>query len=189
MTSRIWDARIGWVRRRVLNLTPRTTEDWNTTYLYIEVALAGILAAAGAFNGAFVVRAGGSNALVGLLSSLPSLVAVILFMPAARILEGKSNYAPWVVWSLLFSRIGYLFMMLSPFFLTRLVPEFTVGLLVAMTAPAVLFSTGWTPLLSDVVPAHKRAAVLAGRSIVSSAAIAALTYGAGLWLDSRPFPG
>ncbi|MFH1084245.1 MAG: MFS transporter, partial [Chloroflexota bacterium] len=98
-------------------------------------------------------------------------------------------YAPWVVWSLLFSRIGYLFMMLSPFFLTRLVPEFTVGLRVAMTAPAVLWSTGWSPLLTDVVPAHKRATVLAWRSILSSATIASLTYGAGRWLDSRAFPG
>ncbi|MBN1402449.1 MAG: MFS transporter [Anaerolineae bacterium] len=182
-------SRFGSLARRVAQFVPRTDEQRNVLYLCAEVAFAGILAAAGAFNGAFIIRAGGSNALVGLLSSIPSLVAVLLFMPSATVLEGKANYAPWVVWSLFLSRIGYLFMALLPFLLSRYIPEATVGLLVLMTAPAVFFSTGWSPLLADVVPAHRRASVLAWRSIVSSATIALLTYFFGLWLDRGQFPG
>ena len=168
---------------------PRTTEDRNMLYLYLEVAAAGVLAAAGAFNGAFIIRAGGANTLVALLSSIPSLVAVFLFMPAAKVLEGRADYRPWVVWSLLLSRSGYLLMALLPFVLSRYIPEVTVGLLVVMTVPAVLYSTGWSPLLADVVPAERRASVLAWRSIASSATIAALTYLFGLRLDRGQFPG
>jgi MFS family permease len=179
---RLWNKSIGLFR-------PRTVEDRNVLFLCLEVIFAGLLAAAGAFNSAFILRAGGSNSLVGLLSSIPSLVAVVLFMPSARVLEGKRNYMPLVVRSLFWSRIGYLLILALPFFLRQYVPELTVVALVAMTIPSVFFSTGWTPMLADVVPASRRASVLAWRSILSSATIAGLTYFAGVWLDRAAFPG
>lgn len=180
--------RLNRIKQHLLLRMPRTQADWNVLYLYTEVLFAGILTAAGAFNAAYVLRLGGSNSLVGLLSSLPALVAVFLYLPAARFLERKTNYAPWVVGSLLTTRLGYLLIFALPFVLNRLLPELTVATLVAMTAPSVLFSTGWSPLLSDIVPADRRAAVLAGRSMLSSAAVASLTYIAGLLLDQGEFP-
>ncbi len=177
------------ILRQKMQLLSQTTTDRNTLYLYIEVIFAGILAAAGAFNSAYILRAGGSKTLVGLLSSLPSLVAVFTFMPSARILERKTHYGPWVVGSLFLARVGYVFIMALPFLGISYLPEITVALLVAMTIPSVFFSTGWSPLLSDVVPARSRANVLAWRSILSSATIAPLTYLAGKWLDYAPFPG
>ncbi len=148
-----------------------------------------MLAAAGAFNATYILRWGGSRTLVGLLSSVPALIAVFLFMPAARILERQHRYGPFVVWSLFGSRIGYLLIALMPLFLRRWIPEATTFVLIAMSAPAVLFATGWNPLLADVVPEQVRATVFSWRSILSSATIAALTYVAGLWLDRAAFPG
>jgi len=175
-------------KSKVFRAWPKTSEERSIFYLYVEVMFAGILAAAGAFNGAYVLRAGGSKTLVGLLSSLPSLVAVFLFLPSARILEKKAHYGPWVVGSLFLARVGYLLIPLLPFFTTRYVPELTVTILVAMTAPSVFFSTGWSPLLSDVIPPRSRANVLAWRNILSSATIAPLTYLFGRWLDRGTFP-
>lgn len=173
--------------QRLLRVPDRITER-NTYYLYIEVVFAGFLAAAGSFNSAYILRLGGSNALIGLMSSLPALVAVLLYIPSARVLEKRANYMPWVVWSLFVARLGYLVIVLLPLITGRLLPELTVAILVAITVPSVFFSTGWNPLLSDVVPPRSRATVLAWRSILSSATIAPLIYIAGRWLDSASFP-
>ncbi len=125
---------------------------------------------------------------MGLLSSLPALIAVVLFLLAARILERQRRYGPFIVWSLFGSRIGYLLIALLPLVLPRGLPEATTFVLIAMAAPAVLFATGWNPLLADVVPEHLRANVFAWRSILSSGTIALLTYVAGLLLDRGVFP-
>jgi MFS family permease len=166
----------------------RTLEDRNLALLYGEVVFAAILAAAGSFNATYVLRLGGSATLVGLLSSVPALVAVFLFLPAARLLERQNNYRPLVVWSLFGARVGYLGIAVLPFLTAQGIPEATVAILVAMSAPAVLFSTGWNPLLVDVIPERRRANVFSWRSILSSATIAILTYALGLALDRGTFP-
>ncbi|MFO7697867.1 MAG: MFS transporter [Anaerolineae bacterium] len=167
---------------------PRDAEERNIALLYGEVVFAAVLAAAGAFNATYVLRWGGSPTLIGLLSSAPALVAVLLFLPAARLLERQKSYRPFVVWSLFGARIGYLAIAMLPFLTARGIPGITVGLLVAMSAPSVLFSTGWNPLLADVIPERQRATVFSWRNILSSATIAILTYAAGLALDRGTFP-
>ena len=161
----------------------------NILYLYIEVVFAGLLSAAASFNSAYILRLGGSRELVGLLSSIPALVAVALYLPSARVLERKTRHGPWIVGSLLLARSGYLGILALPLLLANLLPELTVGILVAITAPSVFFTTGWSPMLSDVIPERSRATVLAWRSILSSATIAPLVYLFGLALDRGAFPG
>lgn len=174
--------------KRRLAVWPRTVTERNILCLYIEVVLASVLAAASSFDSAYVLRLGGSSRLVGLLASLPALVAIVTYLPSARVLQRKARYGPWVVGSLLLARSGYIVIFLLPFFLRQWLPEATVGVLVAMTAPSVFFSTGWSPLLSDVIPERSRATVLAWRSILSSATVASLTYIAGSLLDRGVFP-
>jgi MFS family permease len=173
---------------RTVLVPPRTKVERNTYFLYVEIIFASILSVAGSFNGAFIIHAGGSNTLVGLLSSIPSLVAMFLYIPSARILEKQSRQVVWIVISLLLSRLGYLAIPLLPFFMHSHVPEATVGILIAMTVPSVFFSTAWSPMLAEVIPTRSRATVLAWRSILSSATIAPLIYLAGRWLDRGSFP-
>ena len=175
------------VRRAVI--PPSQPTDRNTYFLYTEIVFAAILSAAGAFNGTYILRLGGSNALVGLLSSIPALLAIFTYLPAARILERQRSQMPWVVWSLFLARLGYMFLPLLPFFMGRHVAEATVVVLVSMHVPAVFFSTAWSPLLSDLIPARSRGNVLSWRSILSSATIAPLIFLAGRWLDAADFPG
>jgi MFS family permease len=180
--------RLGALWRR-LSLSIQSPTERNIVCLYIEVVFAGVLAAAGSFNGAYILRLGGSNALVGLLSSLPALVAVFFYLPSARIWERQRRAERWIVGSLALARSGYIAIMLLPFILKSRLPEVTVGILVAVTVPSVFFTTGWSPMLSDVIPARSRATVLAWRSILSSATIAGLTYLMGRLLDRGQFPG
>jgi len=171
-----------WVRR--ILVPPRTTTERNIYYLYVEIIFVSLLSVAGSFNSAYVLRSGGSNTLVGFLSSLPSLVAMLLFIPAAQILERKRNYMPWLAGSLMITRAGYLLIFLLPFLLRRYVPEFTVAILVSMTAPSVVFSVAWSPMLSDVVPPRSRSTVFSWRSILSSALIAPLIFVTGRLLQA-----
>ena len=151
---------------------------------YREVLFVSLLSVAGAFNSAYILRSGGSNTLVGLLSSLPSLVAMLLFIPAAQVLERKRDYMPWLWGSLLLTRSGYLIIFMLPFLLHRYVPEMTVAILIAMTAPSVFFSVAWSPMLSDVVPPRSRSTVFSWRSILNSLLIAPLIFIAGRLLEA-----
>jgi len=171
-----------WMRQ--LFVVPRTTTERNIFFLYREVVLVALLSVAGSFNSAYILRSGGSNTLVGLLSSLPSLVAMLLFIPAAQILERKKDYMTWLSGSLFLSRSGYLLILLLPFVLRRYVPELTVAILIAMTVPSVFFSVAWSPMLSDVVPPRSRSTVFASRSILNSILIAPLILVAGRLLDA-----
>jgi len=180
----------GWIRRswRSLRAALGSTNERNVLFLYAEVAAAGLMMAAQSFYSAYLLRLGAPNSLVGLLSSLPALVAVFCYLPSARILEGQERYDRWLVWSLGIARSGMIPLLLLPFFLKEGLPEVTVGLIVAMTVPTVLFSTGWSAFLSDLIPADARATVLSWRMILLSAVTAVGTFGFGQWLDSRPFP-
>lgn len=173
---------------RSLALFWRVPAQRNVLYLYGEVIFAGILAAAASFNTAFVLRLGGSSTLVGLLSSLPALLTIFLCLPSARILEQKPNSMPWIVTSLFLSRVSYLLLFAMPFVLSAYLPEASSMVLIAAAVPAVFFSTGWSPLLQDVIPRSSLATVLSWRSILSSGTIALAVWLAGSWLDRGVFP-
>ncbi|MHB0856442.1 MAG: MFS transporter [Anaerolineae bacterium] len=173
--------------RRLLTL-PTGTDERNISFLYFEIVFAAVLSAAASFNGAYILRLGGSNALIALMSSIPSLLAIFLYIPSARFLEGRQRLKPWMVASLFVSRLGYLMVAALPLLLGRMLPELTVAILVSMTIPSVFFSTAWSPLLSDVVPIGVRANVLAWRSILTGATVAPMIFLAGRWLDTGAFP-
>jgi len=156
----------------------------NIWYLYVEVFWAAVLSAASAFNGAFAVRLGASSTMIGWLSSIPSLIAVFLLIPAARFLESKSRRAPWLWGSLFVARLGYGLIAILPWILATRRAEALVWLLIAITAPATVFNAGFNPMLADVIPERDRARVFANRSIISSAAVAFLTLLAGRWLEA-----
>ncbi|MHB1295449.1 MAG: MFS transporter [Anaerolineae bacterium] len=183
----MWREGLGGLRR--LLTLPTDKDERNVFYLYVEIVAAGVLSATASFNGAYVLRLGGSNALVGLMSSIPSLLAMFLYIPSGRFLEGRTHLKPWMISSLFIARFGYLLIAMLPLMLSGLLPEVTTAIFIAMTIPATLFNTAWSPLLSDVVPIKKRANVLAWRSILSSATVAPMIFLAGRWLDTRVFPG
>ncbi|MBN2006548.1 MAG: MFS transporter [Anaerolineae bacterium] len=157
----------------------------NVWYLYVEVFWAAILSAAAAFNATFAVRLGASNEMIGWLSSVPALLAVFLYIPAARFLERRAKRTPWIWGSLLLARFGYGAIIVLPW----LIPAQSRGmalvwLLIAISMPSTFFATGFNPLLADVIPEQERARVFANRSIISGTVIATLTFLAGRWLDN-----
>ena len=166
----------------------------NIRYLYVEVAWAGVLSAAAAFNATFAVRLNASNTMIGWLSSIPCLVAVFVLVPAARFLERRSRRAPWVWGSLFVARLGYGVVALVPWLVSSHQAEVVVWLLIAISVPSAFFAAGFNPLLADVVPEQDRTRVFAMRNILAGATVASLTFVAGRWLEAgqragwAPFP-
>ncbi len=156
----------------------------NIWYLYVEVFWAAMLSAAASFNATFAVRLGASNTMIGWLSSVPALLAVFLLVPSARLLERKTQRAPWIWGSLFIARLGYGLIAMLPWLISGYRAEAIVGLLIVISIPSTFFSAGFNPLLADVVPERDRARVFANRNIIAGLTIAVLTFLAGRWLEA-----
>jgi len=175
---------------RLLRLNLANEDDRNALYLVVEVFFAAILGAAATFNAAFALRLGASNTDIGLLTSLPSLLAIAISIPAGRFLQSRARRKPWIVGSLLMNRAGYLLVALVP--LLKLVGlnqgSVLVALLITISTPAHFFNVGWIPLLADVIPVERRAAVFSGRNITANATTSLAVFLFGLWLKDVLFP-
>lgn len=172
-----------------LNLTK--PEDRNVWYLILEIFWASMLASAATFNAAFVLRLGATNAEVGLLTSIPALLAVLVSLPAGKFLNSKTKRKPWILGSLVLYRSVFLVIALLPFLRLpqKTLTVLVIGLLISFSALAHFFNVGWIPLLSDVIPEEKRAAVFSARNILYNLSMSLCGVLFGLWLEKRSFPG
>lgn len=175
---------------RLFRLDLAKPDDRNAWFLILEMFWASMLASAATFNAAFALRLGATNSQVGLLTSIPALMAVLVSLPAGRFLNAKSKRKPWILGSLLLYRSVYLLVALLPFIH---LPETTlaavvIGLIVSFSSMAHFFNVGWIPLLSDVVPEGKRAAVFSARNIIYNLSMSICGFFFGLWLEKVIFP-
>ncbi len=175
---------------RLFRLNPYNPDDRNAWFLIVEIFWATMLASATTFNAAFAIRLGASNTTVSLLSSLPSLLAVLVAIPAGQFLNSRRRSKPWLLWSLAIYRAGFLLVVLAPTVRLLNIPSGTLVVLaiVFITIPAHFFNVGFIPLLAEVIPEKKRAGVFAWRSIISNATVSACGLLFGVWLDRATFP-
>jgi MFS family permease len=155
----------------------------NINHLCTEVAWVALLDTAAAFNATYALRLGASNRMIGWLSSLPSLIAVLVLIPSARFLERRANRASWVWGSLFLTRLGYGLLAILPWLVSTHRAEAAVFVLIALQVPANFFAAGFNPLLADLVPEADRTWVFARRSILAGTIVSVLTLLAGQWLE------
>ncbi len=176
-----------WAKLHVLERLRGQTEH-NIWYLYVEVFWSGIFMAVVAFNATYALRLGASNTMIGWLSSIPSLLAMAVLVPSARLLESKSNRAPWIRGSLYLGRAAFIGAALSPWLVRGRAAEAVIVVLIARTVPMTFFSAGFEPLFADVIPLRDRAKVVSTRNIIQSVTVAACTFLFGRWLDAGCTP-
>jgi MFS family permease len=177
-------ARVRTLRMMLRGAHLRGQTDRNIWNLYLEVFWAGLFSAAASFNATFAVRLGASNTMIGWLSSIPSLIAVLILVPSARFLERRANRTPWIWGSLFVGRLGYGLIAALPWLLSGHQAESLIGLLIALSLPNTFFGAGFGPLMADVVPERDRARVMANRSIIVGITVAVTTFLAGKWLEA-----
>jgi MFS family permease len=141
------------------------------------------------FNAPFILRLGGSNALLGLMPSLAALMAIIFTLPAARFLERRANRKPWVIGSLALGRTAYLFIALVPWLVPASAQAMAVVVITVLQAvPIALFNAGFLGLLGDVCPPDRRSRFFSTRLFLLALSVAISTLLSGLWLNAIPFP-
>jgi MFS family permease len=181
---------IGQLPARLLRPSLATVEDRNAWNLFIEIFWAAILGSAASFNATFAVRLGATNAQIGLLSSLPSLLAVLVTIPSGRFLERQAQRKGWILGTLLAHRCGYLLVALIPWLPVSDAYKgpALIALLITMGLPAHFFNIGFSALLADVVPEQRRAAIFSTRNMINSGAVSVGVFLAGQWLSHMAFP-
>ena len=171
-----------------INLEDRPTR--NAFYLVVEIFWASILAAAAGFNGVYAIRLGAENVEVGLLSSLPALLALVVSIPAGQFLQARARRKPWIVSALMINRIGYLLIALVPLLNFLGIPHGTmvVWIISLSSAGAHFFNVGFIPMLAEVTPEDRRATVFSARNIVYNASLSVCTLLFGLLLSRYRIP-
>ena len=162
----------------------------NAFYLIVEIFWASILAAAASFNGAYAIRLGAANVEIGLLSSLPALLALLVSIPAGQFLQARAGRKPWIVSALMVNRIGYLIVALVPFLTLAGLQQgaLVVWIIALSSAGAHFFNVGFIPMLAEVTPEDRRATVFSMRNIVYNAFFSVCTLLFGLLLSRIEFP-
>lgn len=178
------------ILHKLLGLDLRRNADLNAWFLAIEIFWASFINAAASFNAAFVLRLGGTNQDIGLLTSLPALLAIAVSLPAGYIIQNLENRKPWVIGSLAIHRGGFLFLVLLPFLAGTSLPlgPVAVWILIIIGIPAHFFNIGFIPLLADTISEGRRAAVFSARQVVYNAAVSILIFGMGQWLQWAAYP-
>ena len=154
---------------RTFKLDHGNGEDKNASFLIAEMFWASFLGSAAAFGAAFALRLGASNADIGLLSSIPSLLVILVALPAGRFIMGRHNPKKWIVASLAVHRASFTLIVLLPFVIEFGLPVGTISVwvFILIGIPAHFFNIGFFSLLADVVSEERRAAVFSGLSPAS----------------------
>jgi MFS family permease len=146
----------------------------------------------GTFLAAFALRAGASNAVIGLLAAIGPATQLLQLPLISLITRWRRRKAP-VVWSVLAGRLVWLGIAAIPFLLPARarVPALVAGIVLTSVCGTVA-GTAWNPWLRDVLPEHLLGPALARRMAFGTAASALVGLGAGLavehWKGAVPEP-
>jgi MFS family permease len=167
-----------------------TVEDSNFRNLLLSAAWFGPVDG-GIFNylPVFMARLGASASVVGLLTSAPSLLAMVAYIPGGAFAERRRDQVKLVVRVATFSRLIYLLIAALPFFLApSAIPIATVILWSVLAIPSAVHIPAWMSVVQRAIPPRRRARLNGTRwALMSLLAAVAMTF-YGLLLDRTPFP-
>lgn len=143
-----------------------SVEEKNHWHLYSEIAWYGILfGIAQAFLGVYVIRVGGSDTHVGLITALPAIIVALVSLPGSRIVERDAKPPRVIVITAFLQRAGYLLIALVPtFFLTNRADAIVV-LVGLLTIPLAIASVAFTSMFARTISAKYRARVVSMRNV------------------------
>lgn len=162
-------------------MTPSAV-DRNMRYLIIELFWAAIAVAGYSFAAAYVIRLGGSNFIVSLITSAAAVVNAVTTIPFAALMERTERRKPWIFGSLIAFRLLHILLIFVPLLPAWRAEAIVVILLVA-NVPVALFNAGWLPMFADIIPIHRRARLFSARNVTLGATMMVSTYVFGLWLE------
>lgn len=156
-------------------------------YLVVELFWAAIQAGCVSFNAAYLIRLGGSNLQVSLLTAGGALIVALTTLPFAALVQRSRNRRRLIVGSLALMRLIYGLQIVVPW-LPFWRPEAMVAIMLLLNISASLFSAGWLPLLADMIPLERRGKIFAARNLTQGITVTIVTFLLGRWLNLITFP-
>ncbi|MBC7320719.1 MFS transporter [bacterium] len=159
----------------------------NIALLYGEIAFIGILnGTIGTYLGIFAIRLGASNTLIGLMSSLPALITVLLMYPASQLVNIWKDKIEINKWTFLFTRILYLPLAFVPYL--PYPPLFILLIVTLLAIPATSANIAFNVMFIDLIPSYLRAAILSNRNMLLMFIQTFTSTLVGYLLDRTKFP-
>ncbi len=138
----------------------------------------------------FLARLGASPSLLGLLTSGPSLIAMLSYIPGGAYAERHSNLVRLVASSSLITRASYILIAVLPFVLTPAYIPVAVVILWSLAAiPSGVMMAAWTTVMQKAVSPRHRAQLNGTRWGLMSVMSGVTMVLFGNLLDRTPFPG
>ncbi len=158
----------------------RARERRNIRNLYRHTCWQGVISAViTTFIPIFAVRAGASTFEIGLLTSLPALVAILLSIPAASFVARHRRIVRLVSLTVVGVWVCSIAMTFMPSLLTGGAADYVPEAIIALAALSAVFASlsnpAWTAVLADAVSPRRRPVVNGQRwamlSVVSAATV------------------
>ncbi|MCC7355418.1 MAG: MFS transporter [Anaerolineae bacterium] len=181
--------RAAWWRRALFLAPPANVAAHNARAIYMDIAVGNIAyIIVTHFLAVFAVRLGASDLLVGALTAGPYLVALVLSLPAARLVNDEKRLLPNLVWSIFLYRIPYLMFALIPVILSRFQAEALALTNLLGGIPFSMINVAFFTMFAYAIPPEQRAHVMSRRSAIGSLTAMLGLLLAGFWLERLPFP-
>lgn len=166
------------------------TDERNAVYVVFETVWTAAFSIIVTFSSIYAIRLGASNTEIGLLTSLPALLTILISIPTGKFLESRPKPSRWTFSSLFTQRIMYLSLAVVPWipFLVDMQGTAVVVLIILASIPGQIYNIGIWPYYMNIIPPERRAAVFSTQSIITSLIVGTGTVLVGLFLESNTFP-
>ena len=168
---------------------PPAIQRANFSALYWDIFWYGVLAGTAInFLPIYAVRIGADPFRVGLLTSGPALVNLVLSLPAGQWLRHRDVLRTTQI-TAIFNRLGYPLMVILPWLLPpAVVLDVLPVVVVGMALPGVILAISFNAMFADIVPPEWRARVVGRRNALLAIASTAASLGGGQLLGLIPEP-
>jgi MFS family permease len=168
---------------------PTAEQRHNFFNLYWDVFWFGILqGSAIAFLSVYAARIGATALQVGLLTSGPAVVNLLISLPAGRWLEGRAMTRVTLVTSL-WHRLGYFVLAPLPWLLPEATQVWVLPLIIVLMAiPGTALAIAFNAMFADVVAPEWRAHVVGRRNALLAVASTGASLLCGQLLDRLAYP-
>lgn len=170
--------------------TPRTVEERNALCLYATTAMMGIeQAGIMTYLPVFLVRLDASAEQIGLLTSIPAVVSMIVLIPAGLLAERIANQVQLRGRSAFLMRLSFLLMSIAPWvFAASAIPSVAIVLWSLKALGFAVANSAWMTVMADAIPARQRPRLNSIRWAMLSVVSAVLAAAFGAMLDLIVFP-
>lgn len=140
------------------------------------------------FLGVYAIALGATDFMLGLLTSLPALMALLSQFPAAFIVDSRRYRLRISLVFGFFNRVGYFIFAVIPFLPTFWRPWVFIVFLTLINFPGVVAGTAWTTMMGEIFEVRIRGRIFGDRNMVLAIVTMVFTFIAGKWLDTVMFP-